>query len=70
MKLSLYLSIEQELEAAIAESFPDEILPVPVIPDNNSPPLAIVDELTKMSYLLKFKPGNYYAHLKPDNRYN
>jgi len=68
MKYSIFRSLEQELEKAISEITVPECLPVPDLPD--MPLTSPADQLTKMSYLLKFSPGGYYSHLKPDNRYS
>lgn len=70
MKYSPYNSIEKELEDAIGELFTSVELPTPVSFCNLPPKAVAVNNLTKMSYLLKFSPGGYYSHLKPDNRYD
>jgi len=68
MRYSIFRSVEQELEEAIREMSPPDDPPVPVFSDvKETPP---VDDLTKMSYLLKFSSGGYYSHLTPDNRYS
>lgn len=68
MRYSIFRSVEQELEEAIREISPPDDPEVPVFSDaKESHP---VDDLTKMSYLLKFSPGGYYSHLTPDNRYS
>lgn len=68
MKYSIFRSLEQELEEAIREiTIPD------CLPDQDLPEVPLntpADQLTKLSYLLKFSPGGYYSHLKPDNRYS
>jgi len=66
MRYSIFSSLEQELEEAIRESSVPE--PIPDLPE--VPLTSPTDQLTKMSYLLKFSPGGYFSHLKPDNRYS
>jgi len=66
MKYSIYASIEQELEKAIVD-----LQSIPPSTDHHEnhhvqPCDDPIARLTKMSYLLKFRPGNYFSHLKPD----
>jgi hypothetical protein len=68
MKYSIFSSLEQELEKAISEMNIPVCLPVPDLAE--LPLTSPADQLTKMSYLLKFSQGGYYSHLKPDNRYS
>lgn len=70
MKLNLFSSIEEALEEAIALSEASENL-IPFAPDLTSGTDYPYNSLEEMSYYLKFKPGNYFSHLKPDpNRFH
>lgn len=67
MRFSIYQSIERELENAIDELLPEPPPQLSLVPD----PVPItadnpITRLTRMSYLFKFSPGNYFSHLFPD----
>lgn len=64
MKFSIYSSVDDELDAALKEFEPQ-------IPASNSPSENFITDpsiisLEEWSYVLKFTPGNYFSHLKPD----
>lgn len=62
--INLFSSIEEALEEAIAESESSE--KILSVTDQSLSSDSSFNSLEEMSYFLKFMPGNYYSHLKPD----